>query len=78
MERHSKAQDGTERHGHEGTQCFLLKNFMSEKSNNQGLVISKCSMQQTNVNEGTRNQTEIEKQGSVLNSFINLRLQTVL
>ena len=39
------------------------ENLMSEKPSRQ---ISKCSMQQTNVTEGTGNQTETEKQGSVL------------
>ena len=35
-------------------------------------------MQQTNATEGTGNQTETEKQGSVLQLSINLRLQTIL
>ena len=39
---------------------------MSEKPNKEGPVISKCSMQQTKVTEGTGNQTETEKQGCVL------------
>ena len=38
-------------------------NMISEKPNKQEPVISRCSMQQTNVTEGTGNQTEIEKQG---------------
>ena len=36
------------------------ENLMSEKPNKQG------SMQQTNVTDGIGNQTETEKQGSVL------------
>ena len=39
---------------------------MSAKPNKQGPVISKYSMQQTNVTEGTGNHTETEKQGYVL------------
>ena len=42
------------------------ENLVSEKPNKQGPVIGKCSMQQTNVTESTGNQTETEKQGSVL------------
>ena len=43
------------------------ENLMSGKPNKQGPVISNCSVQQTNVTEGKGNQTETEKQGSVLN-----------
>ena len=39
---------------------------MSDKPNKQGPVINKCSMQQTDVTEGIGNQTETEKQRSVL------------
>ena len=42
------------------------ENLISEIPNKQGPVISECSMQQTNVTEGTGNQTETEKQGSAL------------
>ena len=40
--------------------------LMSEKPNKDRPVTSKCSMHQTNITEGTGNQTETEKQGSVL------------
>ena len=42
------------------------ENSMSEKPNKQGPVISKCSMQQSNVTECTGNHTGTEKQGFVL------------
>ena len=54
------------------------ENLMSEKPNKQGPVISKYSVQQTNVTGCRRNQTETEKQRSVLKRSINLQLQTIL